>query len=142
MAADRAMSIAEWPQLEIAPRRRGLTGLRTFFWLGRAPAPVTASASVPGLVVTAEAHPVRYRWSFGDGPTRTTAHPGRPWSGRRRGNISHMYESRGTYPVRVEVVWKAQWRMGSGIWRHLGYFANDDSRPYRVRQMVARLSRN
>ena len=141
LAADRAMSVAEWPRLEIAPNRVGLTGLRSFFWLDRAPAPVTASASVPGLVVTAEAHPVRYTWSFGEGRSRATPHSGRAWSKRRPGNISHMYERRGRYRVAVEVLWEARWRMGASAWRHLGYFSNDDARIYRVRQMIAMLTR-
>ena len=141
LAADRAMSVAEWPRLEVAPRRVGLTGLRSYFWLQREPAPVVASASVPGLVVTAEAHPVRYRWDFGDGPVRSTAHPGRAWTKRRPGNIGYTYERRGRYPVSVEVVWQARWRMGAGAWNDLGYFSNSDSRAYSVRQMVAMLTR-
>ena len=141
LAADRAMSVAEWPRLEIAPRRVGLTGLRSYFWLQRAPAPVVASASVPGLVVTAQAHPVRYRWHFGEGAWRSTSHPGRAWTKRRPGNVGHTYERRGRYPVRVEVVWQARWRIGTGPWSHLGYFSNMDSRTYSVRQMVAMLTR-
>ncbi len=141
LAADRAMSVAEWPQLEIAPGRLGLTGLRSYFWLQRAPASVTASASVPGLVVTAEAHPVRYTWSFGEGRSRATAHPGRAWSRRRSGDVSHMYERRGRYRVGVTVLWEARWRMGTSAWQHLGYFGNEDTRIYRVRQMVAMLTR-
>jgi len=141
VAADRAMSVAEWPQLEVAPNRVGLTGLRSYFWLDHEPSPVTASASVPGLVVTAEAHPIRYTWNFGEGATRSTTHPGRAWSKRRAGNIAHMYERRGRYQVQVEVLWEARWRMGASAWRHLGYFSNNDARGYPVRQMVAMLSR-
>lgn len=141
LAADRAMSVTEWPQLEIAPHYVGLTGLRSYFWLQRTPAPVTASASVPGLVVTAEAHPVRYTWSFGEGRSRSTAHSGRGWSRRRSGNVSHMYERRGRYRVGVTVLWEARWRMGTSAWQHLGYFSNEDSRIYGVRQMVAMLTR-
>ena len=141
VAADRAMSVAEWPELEIAPSRVGLTGLRSFFWLDRTPAPVTASASIPGLVVTAEAHPVEYTWSFGEGRARTTPHPGRAWTKRRPGNVAHMYEQRGRYRVSVEVLWQGRWRVNSGAWQHLGYFSNSDSRTYPVRQMIAMLSR-
>ncbi len=141
IAADRAMSIAEWPQLRIAPGRTGLTGLRSFFWLDHEPRPVSASASVPRLVVTAQAEPVTYTWSFGDGASRPTHHVGRAWSRRRDGNIGHMYQRRGVYPVSVRVLWRASWRMGSGAWQHLGYFSNDDSVSYHVRQMVAMLRR-
>ncbi len=139
IAADRAMSIAGWPELQIAPRQTGLTGLRSFFWLEAEPRPVSASASVPGLVVTAYAEPISYTWSFGEGATRTTNHTGRRWTRSRNGNIGHMYERRGAYPVSVEVLWRASWRMGGGAWQHLGYFSNDDSVSYHVRQMVAML---
>ncbi len=135
------MSVAEWPQLRIAPRRTGLTGLRSFFWLDHEPRPVSASATVPGLVVTAQAEPLTYTWSFGDEASRTTHHIGRAWSRRRGGNIDHMYQRRGVYPVSVRVLWRASWRMGTGAWQHLGYFSNDDSVSYHVRQMVAMLRR-
>lgn len=141
IAADRAMSVAEWPQLQIAPSRAGLTGLRSFFWIDHAPAPVVASASVPGLVVTAEAHPIRYTWRFGEGPPRSTSHSGRAWTKRRPGNVGHLYERRGRYDVGVEVLWQASWRIGAGARQHLGYFSNYDSRSYPVRQMVAMLTR-
>ena len=141
IAADRAMSFAEWPQLRVAPRHVGLTGLRSFFWLDHRPRPVTASASVPGMVVTAYAEPVRFAWDLGEGPARTTRHIGRAWTRRRPGNIAHLHERRGPRTISVEVLWEARWRINSGAWQHLGYFSNADSRPYRVRQMVAMLSR-
>lgn len=141
MAADRAMSFAEWPQLRVAPSRVGLTGLPSFFWLERRPPPVTASAAVPGMTVTALAEPVEFRWDFGDGSGRTTSHAGRAWTRKRDGNIGHVYERRGPRAIGVEVVWQARWRIDGGGWRHLGYFSNHDSRSYRVRQMVAMLSR-
>ena len=76
IAADEAMSLAESPQLEMAPGAIGLTGLDSFFWLDHAPRPVVATAEAPGLSVTAEAHPIRYVWRFGDGAERTTDHSG------------------------------------------------------------------
>lgn len=140
IAADRAASFAEWPELRVAPSRVGLTGLRSYFWLARDPRPVTASASVPGMTVTAYAEPVEYRWDFGEGG-RSTSHPGRGWTRRRPGNIAHMYESRGSRTLRVDVIWEASWRINGGAWQHLGYFSNADERSYRVRQMVAMLGR-
>ncbi|HJR44868.1 MAG TPA: hypothetical protein VJ927_04630 [Actinomycetota bacterium] len=141
IAADRAMRVAEWPQLQVAPRRAGLTGLRSYFWLDRRPRPVTASASVPGMVVTAFATPERFVWDFGDGPVRATTHVGRPWTRRRAGSIGHLYETRGTYALGLEVVWRASWQINGGAWRHLGYFTNGDEARYPVRQMVAMLTR-
>ncbi len=140
IAADRAASFAEWPELRVAPSRIGLTGLRSYFWLARDPRPVTASASVPGMTVTAYAEPVEYRWDFGESG-RVTSHAGRAWTRRRPGNIGHMYESRGPRTIGVEVIWEASWRINGRAWQHLGYFSNADQRSYRVRQMVAMLAR-
>lgn len=142
IAADQAMAVAERPDLRIAPGRVGLTGLRSFFWLEHAPPRVWATASVPGVLVTAEAFPIRYGWAFGEGEAKSTTGIGRPWSRRGAGAISHMYERRGTYQVTVDVIWQARWRIGTGPWMHLGYFSNQTARDYPVREMVSRLTRN
>ena len=142
IAADEAMSLAESPQLEMAPGAIGLTGLDSYFWLDGEPRPVVATAEAPGLSVTAEAHPIQYVWRFGDGAERTTAYPGRAWTRRKPGNIAHMYETRGRYTVEVEVVWEARWRIGGGDWMPLGYFTNSDSDRYPVRQVRSALTRD
>jgi hypothetical protein len=139
IAADRAVSLAPAPQLEIAPSRVGLTGLDSYFWLAEEPEPISATAQVPGLRVVAEARPVQYVWSFGDGTDKVTSHPGRPWTEERPGDIAHLYESRGRYEVGVEVVWEARWQVTGGPWQSLGFFSTSDSESYPVRQMVALL---
>ena len=136
-AYDRVISLAPRPSLEIAPAEIGLTGLDSFFWVGNDLRPVTATAGVPGLTVTAEARPVRYSWGFGDGTSRMTAHPGRPWNPATPGSVAHLYETKGRYDVTVEILWAARWRINGGAWRDLGYFSNDDSVEYPVREMVA-----
>ena len=93
------------------------------------------------MVVTAYAAPERFTWDFGEGAAITTDHIGRAWTPRRAGSVGHLYETRGTYRVRVEVLWRAIWRVGDGPWQHLGYFTNSDEQPYPVRQMVAMLTR-
>lgn len=142
IASDEAVALAESPQLVVAPYRRGITGLRSFFWLARSPQPVSATAEVPGLSVTAEASPIRYIWDFGEGRGRATDHIGRPWSRKRPGNIGHMYEVKGRYDLAVEVIWQARWRSNGGAWQPLGYFVTSGSRPYRVREVAPGLSRS
>jgi hypothetical protein len=115
----------------------GLTGLDSFFWLAQQPQPISASAGV----VTAEARPSQYAWDFADGHNKTTSSSGRRWTPRREGNIAHMYETRGSYDVSVDVIWTARWRIGSGPWQPLGYFTTSDSATYPVRQVVALLVR-
>ena len=114
----------------------GLTGLESYFWLAQRPRPIRAQASVAGIVVTAEAWPVQYVWTFGDGTDRATNGPGRRWTRKRPGTIAHTYEKDRRYRVLVEVIWEARWRFGAGPWRHLGYFSNSDSRGYRVREIL------
>lgn len=142
IASDEAVALAERPELVVTPARRGITGLRSFFWLARRLQPVSATAEVPGLSVTAEAFPIRYLWDFGDGARRATSHIGRPWSRKRAGNIGHMYEVKGRYVLGVEVVWQARWRIGGGAWQPLGYFVTSTGRQYRVREVAPGLTRS
>lgn len=136
-ALDRAVALAPRGHIGFAPSRIGLTGLRSYAWLDPAPAPISATANVPGLTVYARAQPIAYRWNFGDGTTEVTHSPGRPWS--RGGRFGHLYEARGTYHVTCEVVWSATWRTGSSPWRALGQFTTSATTTYPVRQMVALL---
>ena len=135
---DEAVARAERPDLRIAPGRVGLTGLDSFFWVDE-PRTLQVSASVPGLSVIAEARPAQYVWDFGDGLRKTTSSPGRPWTRAHDGTIAHLYERRGSYEVRVEVIWEARWRVGGGDWEPLGYFSTSDAADYPVRQIVALL---
>ncbi|MGI8773876.1 MAG: PKD domain-containing protein [Actinomycetota bacterium] len=142
IAGDKAVALADRPQLTAAPRGVGLTGLPSYFWLASEPRPVVATASAGGMTVTAEARPVQYGWDFGDGNRRTTGYPGRAWSPRRPGNIAHMYESRGLRTVAVIVMWEARWRVNGGPWQPLGYFSNSDALDYPVRQVRSVLVRS
>ncbi|HWC14053.1 MAG TPA: PKD domain-containing protein [Actinomycetota bacterium] len=109
--------------------------------MAESPQPITARATAGRFSVVAEARPIQYVWNFGDGSDRVTTDSGRPWTPDRPGSIDHVYEASGRYELMVEVVWEARWRLGSGAWRHLGYFTNSDSRPYRVRSIVSILVR-
>lgn len=139
--ADRAISLTPRPRLRFAPARRGLTGLPSFFWLGERPRPIRATAGAGGVIVTAEARPVQFVWTFGDGTDHATRGPGRRWTRRRPGTIRHTYEGRGRYAAQVEVIWEARWRLAFGAWRSLGYFSNSATRNYRVRSMIPVLVR-
>jgi PKD domain len=140
-AVDRAIALAPTPELEISPGHTGLTGLDSYFWLADPPETITATAAVPGLTVVAEARPVEFVWDFGDGNDKVTHDAGRPWTRRRPGSISHLYETKGDYDVGVEVIWEARWAVAGGGWTSLGYFSNSDSRPYPVQEMIAMLVR-
>jgi hypothetical protein len=141
-AYERVISLAPDPEIEIAPGRIGLTGLDSFFWAGNELRPVSATARAGRLTVTAEARPVRFLWDYGDGATGSTTHPGRPWTPRQPGDVSHLYETKGRYRVGLEVIWAARWRTNAGPWRDLGYFSTGSSEPYRVRGAIAVLVRD
>jgi hypothetical protein len=79
---------------------------------------------------------VQYVWNYGDGADLATRGPGRRWTKRRAGTIKHVYEGKGRYPLEVEVIWQARWRIGSGPWQQLDYFSNSATRNYRVRSLV------
>ncbi|MEA2453154.1 MAG: hypothetical protein QOG04_1864 [Actinomycetota bacterium] len=134
--ADRAISLAPRPQLRLAPARRGLTGLPSYFWLARRPRRIEASAGVGGVTVIAQARPVQFVWNYGDGTDHATRRSGRKWTRRRPGTIQHTYEGKGRYSLVVEVIWEARWRLGLGPWQSLGYFTNSATRSYRVRSVV------
>ena len=89
----------------------------------------------------ARAFAAQYLWSWGDGDDTLTYHSGRAWSESHPGSIGHVYEAIGRYDLSVEVVWEAQWRIGGGSWRPLGFFSLADSIDYPVRQIQARLTR-
>ncbi len=139
---DRAIALAPKPRLRITPGRRGLVGLESFFFLAERPRPIRARANAGGFIVTAEARPIQYVWTFGDGSDDVTRHHGRRWTKRRPGNIDHIYETKRRYRVRVEVIWRARWRTGLGPWRALGYFRNFDVDRYRVGELVPVLVRS
>lgn len=137
MAIDRAIALAPDPQLEVAPARVGLTGLESYFWLADPPTAISATAGVSGLTVTAQAVPVQFVWDFGDGEELATTSPGARWTPRSGGDISHLYETKGSYDLSVEVIWAASYSINGGAWTSIGYFSTSDTRPYPVREMVA-----
>ncbi len=139
---DRAIALAPKPRLRITPGRRGLAGLESYFFLAERPRTIRARANAGGFAVTAEARPVQYVWTFGDGSEDVTRYHGRRWTKKRPGNIDHIYETKRRYRVRVEVIWRARWRIGLGPWRTLGFFSNSDSAPYRVGELVPVLVRS
>jgi hypothetical protein len=123
----------------IAPADRNATGFayvqnRTFFWVEQAPgqwAPVSASASVPGLSVTVTAVPERFTVDTGDGSTVDC--PGAPPAlapnsspagfdgcGHVYRDSSAMAPNGATFPVTVTIVWHATWQASNGTSGDLG----------------------
>jgi hypothetical protein len=140
-AFDRMIALAPEPELRVSPATIGLTGLPSYFWVDNRPSFLRARASAGPVGIMAEARATSYLWDFGDGATRATRHPGRPWTSAQKGNVGHLYETKGRYETTVEIVWAARWRLNGGPWRDLGYFSTADSERYAVREIVGMLVR-
>jgi hypothetical protein len=109
------------PEIHASPSGRQLVNLPTWLWLNQDGwHPQKATASVPGVSVTAMAVPQWMSWDMGDGAVVTCVGPGRPFPvGENPRSISpdcgHTYRqgSQGrpnnAYPVVVTVHWTVTW---------------------------------
>ncbi|HET8970858.1 MAG TPA: hypothetical protein VFN19_07355, partial [Candidatus Nanopelagicales bacterium] len=102
----------------------GLVGVPLWLWTTTGPTrwgPNSATASVPGLSVTATARAVSIVWDLGDGTTLTCRTPGTPY---RAGlataspDCGHVYQRSSarlpgnTYPVTATTSWRISWSGG------------------------------
>jgi hypothetical protein len=106
------------------PGKTGLVGLPVWLWLQGAAAwqPVSATASVPGLSVTATATPTEVVWDMGDGTTVTCSSAGVAYTPSAGGSMSpecgHRYEQPssaqpgGAYTVTATTTWRIDWSGG------------------------------
>lgn len=65
--------------------------------------------------------PRAYTWAYGDGTTRVTTSPGATWAQLGQHELtatptSHLFRTRGTRAVRVQVAYTAEYRVGDGDW--------------------------
>ncbi|GAA1291630.1 ATP/GTP-binding protein [Saccharothrix xinjiangensis] len=68
------------PTIAANPAGDQLVSLPTWMWLSSGFSPVSATASVPGVSVTATATPTSVTWAMGDGSTVTCAGAGTPYT--------------------------------------------------------------
>lgn len=107
------------------PAGEQLVGLPTWLWLDRGSwTEVSATASVPGVSVTAAARPTAVSWSMGDGTVVSCSGPGTafPTGGdprRASPDCGHTYswpsadQPNQAYPLSATVHWAVTWS-GSG----------------------------
>ncbi|MCO1575873.1 hypothetical protein M8C13_08895 [Crossiella sp. SN42] len=109
------------PVISSSPSATQLVNLPTWLWTERANwHPVSATAGVPALSVTAIAMPNALSFSTGDGTTIGCAGPGTPFSGKDKPaaaspDCGHTYRaaSRGRgYPVSATIRWRITWSGG------------------------------
>lgn len=108
------------PTIAANPAGEQLVNLPTWMWLSGGWGPVSATASVPGVSVTAVATPTSVDWVMGDGSTVTCTDAGTPY---KAGNdpkapspdCGHVYRRSSAgqpgqaYPVTATVHWTVTW---------------------------------
>ncbi|MDG4793614.1 hypothetical protein [Micromonospora sp. WMMD1082] len=82
----------------------------------------TATASLPGITITARAEPTKITWYAGDGSSTVCRGPGTPWTGSAsplsKSDCSHTYTttsreaSGGKFTLRAVVIWHITWAGG------------------------------
>ena len=105
------------PMIGANPRGPQLVRLPTWLWIEHGWEPVSATASVPGVTVTATAAPDSVTWSMGDGGTRRCDGPGTPYTGERgpraaSPDCGYVYRSASGwdgYPVTATLRWRVSW---------------------------------
>jgi hypothetical protein len=82
-------------RIQTSPRRAGLTGTASWFWLDPAPRTEELTVSLAGERVTVTAEPNAIEWRFGDG-VELAGGPGRPYRAGPPppGAVIHLYETR------------------------------------------------
>lgn len=112
------------PQIAASPNGIQLVQLPTWLWLaGSSWQDQSASASVPGLTVTAVAEPVRAEWVMGDGATVACTSAGTKWTTSygaedESPTCGHTYTRTsagapdGEFAVSVTVEWAVSWSGG------------------------------
>jgi hypothetical protein len=114
----RAVSEIPMPALDVKvqPAGRSLVNVPTILFTD--PDPVRETVTLLGREVDVEATPTRYTWHHGDGTTRTTTRPGRPYPAK---DVTHTYRrTADDLRVRVDTTYTVRYRIDGGDWTDLG----------------------
>lgn len=109
--------------ITVPPDRLGLVGVPVWLWTEVSPTtwgPNSATASVPGLSVTATAKVSQISWDMGDGNTVVCATAGTPWfeGGIESPTCDHIYDRpsvgqpNDAYTVTGTATWVVDWSGG------------------------------
>ncbi|MBX7268932.1 hypothetical protein KIF24_24800 [Micromonospora sp. Llam7] len=131
-----ARAIKELPmrgaQIGISPNPSGtgLVGLPVWMWTAVTPqtwGPITATASVPGLSVTARGQATKIRWEMGDGRSVTCGNPGTRYDKAKHGasesptcgyddgySLPSRTKSGGRYTITATTTWHIDWWVVGG----------------------------
>lgn len=97
-----------------------IVGIETWMWIDDAAwQPITATASIPGLSVSATATPRRVTWDMGDGAVVECDGPGTVYDPSRSPSeqstdCGHVYQRRGEYAASATITWTVEWSASDG----------------------------
>ena len=99
--------------LQVQPGGSTLVNVETIFYAE--PRPFERSVQLLGFDVDVVASPVSYQWVHGDGTTRTTTEPGRPYPAM---DVTHRYtQPAEEVQARVDVTYRVRFRVDGGAWQ-------------------------
>lgn len=131
------------PQIGSNPAGDQLVNLPTWLYLAGEWQPRSATASVPGISVTATASPASVTWSMGDGTSVECRGPGTDYRGSdpraESPQCGHTYRrSSGhtTFPVAATIHWRVTWS-GAGQTGTLPELTTTSTAGLRVRESQA-----
>ncbi|HSA48613.1 MAG TPA: hypothetical protein VLH10_00675 [Yinghuangia sp.] len=136
------------PTVGTSPSGDQVVSVPTWLWVdGSSWEPVSATAAVPGVSVTATAVPVSAVWSMGNGESVTCTGPGTPYgpgsdpaSGSPDCGYTYARSSAGQpserFPVTVTVSWRVSWA-GAGQSGVVEGMSRSASAGLRVREVQA-----
>lgn len=102
-------------QVKIEPGEQTLVNVDTIF--SADPQPFERSVTLLDFDVDLVAEPIRYDWVHGDGSTRSTDRPGKPYPAM---DVTHRYTAPADdVQARVDVTYQVRYRVDGGPWQPL-----------------------
>jgi hypothetical protein len=122
-AVDQMALVGPAIGITVTPDKTGLVGVPVWLWTAVSPTtwgPNTATASVPGLSVTATARATQIAWDMGDGTVRVCKGPGTAYvaGGVHSPTCEHVYvassagQPNDAYRVTATATWEVTWTGG------------------------------
>lgn len=114
----RAVSEIPMPALDVRVQPGGRTLVNVPTILSTDPEPVRENVTLLGRDIQVEATPTRFTWHHGDGTSRTTTRPGRPYPHK---DVTHTYRRTADgLTLRVDATYTVRYRIDGGDWTDLG----------------------
>ena len=122
-AVDQMALVGPAIGITVTPEKTGLVGVPVWLWTAVSPTtwgPNTATASVPGLSVTATARATQIAWDMGDGTVKVCTGPGTAYvaGGVHSPTCEHVYvassagQPNDAFRVTATATWEVTWTGG------------------------------